>query len=548
MATPTSEGAPRAEDRSQKKAAAQRQSGGWLDKFLNGVETVGNKLPEPFTIFLILYVITAVASSILAWNGTKVMVPGSDEELAIKGLFTGEGMAWFTTTLGENYIGFPPLLTVLPILLAVGVAERSGMLSALIRKLFGSAHPTLLPYAVGVIGVTASVMADAAFVVVPPLAAMVFKAAGRHPVAGLIGGFAAVGAGYSTALVPTSLDALFAGITNAVMQTLPNFEFADVNAVSNYFFNITSSIVLGIVAGFIIDKVIEKRMWQQEVPTEEHINPEEAAKRGDRDENGEVLSAELSKKETRGLLFSVLAAVVITAVILFAALIPDSPWRNETGGYLPKSPLLSSIVFIVFLYFLVMGIVYGRIVGTVKNVKDVVDMMIGSLKDMLSFLVLAFILGQFVALFAWTGIGTFTAVHGAAFLESIGLTGFPAVLAFIVLASLLNLLIISGSSMWTLMASVFVPMFALLGYEPAFIQAAFRVGDSATQIITPLNPYMIVMLGLLQRYEPKAGLGTLMSRLIPFVIPFFTAWAILLAIWFYADLPLGPGNGIMIEG
>lgn len=212
------------------------------------------------------------------------------------------------------------------------------------------------------------------------------------------------------------LDALFAGITNAVMQTLPNFQFADVNAVSNYFFNITSSIVLGIVAGFIIDKVIEKRMWQQEVPTEEHINLEEAAKRGDRDENGGELSAELSTKEMRGLIFSVLAAGVVTAVILFAALIPDSPWRNETGGYLPKSPLLSSIVFIVFLNFLVMGIVYGRIVGTVNNVKDVVDMMIGSLKDMLSFLVLAFILGQFVGLFAWTGIGTFTAVHGAAFL------------------------------------------------------------------------------------------------------------------------------------
>ena len=161
---------------------------------------------------------------------------------------------------------------------------------------------------------------------------------------------------------------------------------------------------------------------------------------------------------------------------------------------------------------------------------------------------LAFILGQFIALFSWTGIGTYTAVKGAAFLEQIGLTGFPAILAFAVLASLLNLLIISGSSMWTLMAAVFVPMFALLGYEPAFIQAAFRVGDSATQIITPLNPYLIVMLGLLQRYEPRAGIGTLMSRLIPFVIPFWLAWAVLLGIWFYADLPLGPGNNIMIGG
>ena len=482
----------------------------------------------------------------MAKMGVEIKVPGSDEIQPVKGLFTGEGLTWFTTTMGENYINFPPLVTVLPIMLAVGVAERSGMLSALIRKLFGSAKPWLLPYAVGVIGVTASVMADAAFVIVPPLAAMVFKAAGRHPVAGLIGGFAAVGAGYSTALVPTSLDALFAGITTAVMETLPNTEFASVNAMSNYYFNVAASIVLGVLAGFIIDKVIEPRMWKQEVPTEEDIDPEDAAERGDRDENGEELTAELRPAESKGLIWSGVATVILTAMILFAVLLPESPWRNGEGGFLPKSPLLNSIVFIVFAYFLVLGVVYGKVVGTVKGITDVVNMMIGALKDMMSFLILAFILGQFVALFAWTGIGTFTAVKGAAFLESIGLTGFPAIFAFIVLASCLNLLIISGSSMWTLMAAVFVPMFALLGYEPAFIQGAFRVGDSATQIITPLNPYMIVMLGFLQRYEREAGLGTLMSRLVPFVVPFFTAWAILLAIWFYVDLPLGPGNNVMI--
>lgn len=521
---------------------------GAIDKFLSGVEYLGNKLPQPFTIFLFLFVLTGVISSILAWNSVTVVVPGTDEEQAVKGLFTGEGLTWFTTTMGANYINFPPLATVLPIMLAVGVAERSGMLSALIRRLFGSAKGWVLPYAVGIIGVNASIMADAAFVIVPPLAAMVFKAAGRHPVAGLIGGFAAVGAGYSTAMVPTSLDALFAGITGAVMETLPGVHFSDVNAMSNYFFNVTSSIVLGILAGFIIAHVVEPRMWKQNIPTEEHVDAEDAAERGDRNEDGEEITAELKPIEKKGLVWTGIATIIVAAIVIAAILIPGSPWRNETGGFLPKSPLMSSIVFLVFLFFLVFGVVYGRVVGTVKGIGDVVNMMIGALKDMMSFLILAFILGQFVALFAWTGIGTFTAVKGAAFLESIGLTGFPAIFAFIVLASLLNLLIISGSSMWTLMAAVFVPMFALLGYEPAFVQGAFRVGDSATQIITPLNPYMIVMLGFLQRYEPKAGLGTLISRLIPFVIPFFIAWTLVLAVWFYADLPLGPGNGIMIEG
>lgn len=520
----------------------------WLDKFLSGIEYVGNKLPEPFTIFLVLFLITGVLSTILAWQNISFQIPGSDETQEIHGLFTGEGLTWFTTTMGENYLGFPPLVTVLPILLAVGVAERSGMLSALIRKLFGSARPAFLPYAVGIIGVTGSILADAAFVVIPPLAAMVFKAANRHPVAGLLGGFAAVGAGYSTALVPTSLDALFAGISTAVMETLPNFEFQQVTAVSNYFFNIASSIVLGVIAGWLIDKVLEPRMWKQDVPTEEDIDPEEAKERGDRDAEGNELSAELSSDEARGLIWSGASIAILTVIILAAVLVPGSPWRNETGGFLPESPLLGSIVFIIFAYFIIMGLVYGYVVKTVRGMKDVVAMMGQSLNSMMGFLVLAFILGQFVALFSWTGIGTYTAVKGAAFLESIGLTGFPAILAFCVLASLLNLLIISGSSMWTLMAAVFVPMFALLGYEPAFIQAAFRVGDSATQIITPLNPYLIVMLGLLQRYEPRAGIGTLMARLIPFVIPFWVAWAALLGLWYFVDLPLGPGNDIMIGG
>ena len=513
-----------------------------MDRLLGTIESVGNKLPEPFTLFLILFLITAVISTVMAYFGAEVAVPGEDESVKIKGFFTGEGLAWFTTTLGQNYLGFPPLVTVLPIMLAVGVSERSGMLSALIRKLFGSANRSVLPYAVGIIGVTGSIMADAAFVVIPPLAAMVFKAAGRHPVAGLLGGFAAVGAGYSTALVPTSLDALFAGITNAVMETLPSMDATEVNPVSNYYFNIAASIILGLACGFIIDRILEPRMHKLDVP-QEMVEGDDGM---NRDADGNEISVELTKPERRGLMWAGVATLIVTAIILFAVLIPDSPWRNEEGGFLPKSPLLQSIVFIVFTYFMVLGIVYGKVAGTVKNIKDVVDMMTKAMGDMLGFLVLAFILGQFISLFSWSGIGTFSAVKGAEMLEAAGITGFAAILAFIILASCLNLLVISGSAMWTLMAAVFVPMFALIGFEPAFTQAAFRVGDSATQIITPLNPYIIVILTLLRRYEPNAGLGTLMSRLIVFVVPFWVSWAALLFIWYIFDLPLGPGATIFL--
>ena len=511
-------------------------------RMLEGVEKVGNKLPEPFTLFLVLFLLTGVVSTAMAMAGVSVEVPGKEgpETIAIKGLFTGEGLAWFTTMLGDNYIGFPPLVTVLPILLAVGVAEKTGMLAAMVRVAFGSSPRWLLPYAVGVVGVTGSIMADSAFVVIPPLAALVFKAAGRHPVAGLLGGFAAVGAGYSTALVPTSLDALFAGITTSVMNTLPGQEYAAVNPVSNYWFNIASSIALAIVCGFIISRVLEPQLERINSPREK-VEDAEAA-----EGEGEELSQYLKPTEKKALIASLIFGAILTAVLLWAVLIPDSPWRNEDGAFLPKSPLLSSIAFIVFIYFMGMGVVYGVVVKTVTKMADVVDMMGKALIDMISFLVLAFILGQFIALFNWTGIGSWIAVTGAEGLKAANLTGFPVIIGFILLASVLNLFIISGSSMWTIMAGVFVPMFALIGLEPAFVQAAFRVGDSATQVITPLNPYMIVILGLLRRYEPEAGIGTLVSRMLPVVIPFWITWAALLAVWYFLDLPLGPGNGIFL--
>lgn len=531
------------------------------DRFLTGVERVGNKLPEPFALFTILFVITAVVSSAMAIANVSVTVPGADEPVAIKGLFTGEGIAWFTTNLGQNYIGFPPLLTVVTILLAIGIAEKSGFLGAAIRYSIGSAPRWLLPYAVGFVGVVGSIMADSAFVVIPPLAAMAFKAAGRHPVAGLLGGFAAAGAGYSTSIFPTSLDALFAGITNAVIPTVPLLEQSahTVNPLSNYFFNIVSAIVLSLIAGLVIDKVLEPRLTREGVPTEERDAQTEQLSTvtremriiGDEQAVAEARNnkaeGEVTPIEKKALGWATLTVLLIAIAVTLFALMPDSPWRNEEGGFLPKSPLLDSIVFIIFVFFSVSGYVYGRKAGTVRGFKDVPVMMGEALKDMTSFLVLAFILGQFIALFNWSGIGSWIAVTGAEFVQGVGLSGFPLIIGFVLLCSLLNLFIISGSSMWTLMAAVFVPMLGIIGFEPAFVQAAFRVGDSATQVMTPLNPYMVVLLAMLRKYEPEAGLGTTMARMIPFVVPFWIAWLTILFGFYALDLPLGPGAGIMLE-
>ena len=420
-------------------ASTQPGTRGLTDRILDGVERLGNKLPEPFMLFLILFAVTGIVSTAMAWAGVEVTVPGSDESTVIKGLFTGEGMTWLTANLGINYIGFPPLVTVMPILLAIGIAQHSGLLAAAIRKLFGTSPAWMLPYVVGFVGVVASIMADSAFVVIPPLAALVFKAAGRHPVAGLLGGFAAAGAGYSTNIFPTSLDALFAGITTSVMGALPGFEFTPVNPVSNWFFNIASSIILGFVAGFVIDRLVEPRIVRMGISRDEIPVDGEASDPTD----AEHMRAKLSPAENRGLLVAVLSAAVLTAAFLYAVLIPDSPWRNEDGGFLPTSPLLSSIVFIVVAYFVVVGIAYGAVVGTLRSSRDAVRMMSDAIKEMLPFVVLAFILGNFIALFNWSGIGTWIAVTGAAALEASGLDGFAAILGFILLASCLNLFIIS---------------------------------------------------------------------------------------------------------
>jgi aminobenzoyl-glutamate transport protein len=528
------------------------------DRFLGAVERVGNRLPEPFTLFLVLFLVIALVSTFMALADVTVQVPGAEEVTEIQGLFTPEGLTWFTENIGANYIGFPPLTTVLTIWLAVGVAEKTGLLAAGVRAVFGSAPRWALPYAVGFVGVGGSVMSDSSFIVIPPLAALVFKAAGRHPVAGLLGGFAATGAGYSTNFAVTSLDALFAGITVSVTQILPN-PGDPVNPVSNWYFNLVSALVLSVLAGFLIDKVLEPRLVRQRVPVDEarfagtvvpgagKTVPGAGAQSEPTEPAGSAESADLSTSERRGLRFAVVSLLLVSAVLVVAFVLPTSPWRNEDGGFLPESPLLSSITFVIFVLFLVPGVVYGVVTRAITSMKDIPRLLEQSIKDMAGFLVLAFVLGQFIALFNWSGVGQWIAVAGAEGLESSGLTGYGAIIGFLVLASLLNLFIISGSSLWTIMAAVFVPMFALIGYEPGFVQAAFRVGDSATQIITPLNPYMIVLLTFLRRWEPGAGLGTVMARLLPFTVAFWLAWAAILSVFFFVDLPIGPGNGIFLE-
>ena len=533
---------------SKPAAPSSKASEGVMSRILGSIERVGNKLPDPFMLFIYLLVVFAIVSTLVAALGVTVAIPGSDEVVPVRAAFSSEGALFLLENMVENFVGFPPLGTVLVILLGVGLAERTGLLESVVRAAFSSAPRWMLAYAVAFVGVSANIASDASFVVVPPLAALVFLSAGRHPVAGLICGFASVGAGYSAGLFIASGDALLSGISTVAADALPASESITVTPVDNYFFSAVSAIVLPLIAGFLTDRVVEPRLGHYE-PVSRHRAADAAVGRdvaagnvvqGDVQDSGAKAEHRLASRELRGLRITGVVVLVYAVIVVGSALLPASVLRNENGGFIP-SPLLSSVVPLVFGFFLVAGLAYGISVGTIRSTRDVPRLMTEAIRDLAGYIVLIFAAAQFIALFQWSNMGALIAVRGADLLQGIGLTGFPAIVGFVLLASLLNLFIISGSAMWSLLAPVFVPLFFLLGYEPAFVQAAFRIGDSATQIITPMNPYLLVLLGFVRRYEPDAGLGTLISRLIVYVVPFWVVWVGLLGLFVLFDLPIGPG-------
>ncbi|GAB3481808.1 AbgT family transporter [Nocardiopsis coralliicola] len=525
--------------RAEREPDAQRP--GAIARTLDAIERVGNKIPDPFVLFLILFAVVAVISSIMAANGATYEIPGSaDGPQEIRSFFTAEGITWLTTTLVTNFVGFPPLGVVLTVLLGVGLAQRTGLLTALVRRAFGGAPRWLLPYVASFVAVAGSIMSDAAMVVIPPLAAMVFKAAGRHPVAGLLGAYASATAAFSCSPFITSTDALLSGITNQAASAVDLG--THVSPVSNYYITLVIALILSVAGGFIIDRVLEPSILRRGVRRDEIRDEGDPAPA----DTGAALSAELSPAERTGLRWAGLALLVTAAGVLALCLPAGAPLRNPDGNFLPESPLLDSVVFIVFMVLAVPGITYGVVTKVIRRGSDLATVMAQTVKDMSTFIVLAFVMAQFLELFNWTGISSWIAIAGAEGLEATGFTGFPAILCFILLAFCVNLFIISGSAMWALLAAVFVPMFALLGYEPGFVQAAFRIGDSVSNVLSPLSPYLVIMLGFLRAYEPKAGIGTVIARCLPFTLVFLVLWVIVLAVFFFGGIPIGPGMNARI--
>lgn len=493
---------------------------GLFQRFLDIVERVGNKLPDPFILFIGLALLMILVSFLLSLTGASVVHPGTGEEIPIKNLLSGDGLQFILTSMLENFTGFAPLGLVLVMMLGIGLAEKVGLLDYAIRKTILKSPPFLLTYSVVFVGIMGNLASDAAVVLIPPLGALVFYKVGRHPLAGLAAGFAGAGAGFTANLFIAGTDALLAGISTEA-AALVN-DSITVTPVDNWYFNIVSVFMLTIVGGLVTSKFIEPRLGKYEG-----------------DEIEEENSKELPNAK-KGFINALIAGFVYLAIIAITVFLPNSPLRNDEGGMVP-SPLLEGIVPLILIFFIVIGVAFGITVGKIKSGKDVSDYMAESMKDMASYIVLVFAIAQFIAFFNWSNLGTWVAVNGAEFLKDIEFTGIGLIIGYIIFTGLMNFLITSGSAKWAIEAPIFVPMFMQLGYDPAFTQVAYRVADSSMNIVTPLFPYMVIILAFMKRYDKNASIGSYISLMLPYSITFLLAWIVLILIFYFTGLPYGPG-------
>lgn len=501
---------------------------------LGYVEKIGNVLPHPTTLFIILCAIIAIISHVAYRAGVSVNYEGidiasgelKDLTVGVVSLLSPDGIRYMFTSAIKNFTGFAPLGTVLVALLGVGVAEGSGLISTLLKKLVISTPKQFVTLVVVFAGVMSSIASDAGYVVLIPLGAVVFKSFGRHPLAGIAAAFAGVSGGFSANLLPGPTDALLAGITTeAAKLANPTYE---VGMTGNWYFIIASTFLITILGTIVTEKIVEPRLGEY---------------KGNDDKD---ISIEITKEEKRGLLFAGIAFLITLVGILLLIVPSNGILRHPETNAILKSPFMDSIVVIIAILFLIPGIAYGIGERTIKNDKHVVDLMSKSMSTMGSYIVLVFFASQFVAYFSYTNLGTVIAVKGADFLEATGIKGIPLLIGFIIVAAFINLFMGSASAKWAIMAPIFVPMLMGIGYSPELTQMAYRIGDSSTNIISPLMSYFALIVAFAEKHDKDSGIGTLISTMVPYSIVFLIGWSLLLILWFIFKLPLGVGVGVFM--
>ncbi|RPF52175.1 AbgT family transporter [Aquisalibacillus elongatus] len=497
-----------------------------FQRFLDFIERVGNKLPHPITLFAILAVLVVAVSAIVSLFDVAVQHPGKDETVEVNSLLSSDGIQYLFESMVSNFIEFAPLGVVLATMLGIGIAERTGLISAALRGFVLSVPKVLITAGLVFAGIMSSVASDAGYVVLPPLGAVIFAGLGRHPLAGLAAAFAGVSAGFSANLFLSATDAMLGELTiDAAAMISP--EYADtINIAMNYYFIIASVFLLTIVGAWITEKVVEPRLGEYKGDYREDLNG-------------------LDSTEKKGLIWAAVSLVVSSILISLLIVPTNAPLRGDEGEII-QSPFMSSLVPVIMILFFVPGYVYGKVTKNIKNDKDVAKQLTDTMASMGMFIVLAFTAGQFVAYFAESNMGMVLGVLGANFLEFLNLDNMPFLLLilFILVSGFINLFIGSASAKWAMLAPIFVPMMMQLGLAPELTQMAYRIADSSTNIITPLMTYFAIIIAFAQKYDKNMGIGTLISVMLPYSIAFLVFWTLLLFAWMLLGIDLGPGSSL----
>lgn len=502
-----------------------------FNRFLNGVEYMGNRLPHPITMFAILAGVIVVLSAILSALGvsaTGEVIDSKTMELTkqtvtVVSLLNREGLTYMLTHVVSNFTEFAPLGVVLVTMLGVGCAEGSGYLPALMKKAVSVTPAAIVTPMLVFLGVMSNVASDVGYVVLIPIGAIVFMAYGRHPMAGLAAAFAGVSGGFSANLLIGTLDPMLAGISSEASHMIdPGYT---VEAAANWYFMIVSTLVIVAIGTFVTDKIVEPRLRTHSYRAEDV-----------------AVATALSDREKKAMKCANWSVAALVILFVLTAWPSNSFLRNqETGSLMTGSPFMSGLIVVIALLFFIPSVIYGRVAGTYRNEKDVCVQLGKNMESMGSYIALAFMAAQFINYFNYTKLGTILALRGAEFLESTGVSGPVLMVLFIIFVAMINLLMGSASAKWTILAPVFVPMFMLLGYSPELTQVAYRIGDSTTNLITPLMSYFAMVVVFAKKYDEESGIGTLISTMLPYSLFFMLGWAVLLVIWMLSGLPLGPG-------
>ncbi|HCY41716.1 MAG TPA: aminobenzoyl-glutamate transporter [Prolixibacteraceae bacterium] len=491
----------------------------FLSRFLNMIEKGGNALPNPATLFALFAIVVLMLSALGELFGWMASHPATGEIIKVHNLLSNEGFRRIVLEMVENYTGFAPLGIVMVALLGIGIAESSGLIGAVIRLLVLKSPQKLLTFVLVFSGIISNVASDLGYVLLIPMAGIIFHSVGRHPVAGMAAAFAGVSGGFSANLFIGTIDPLLAGLSTEAARILDPEYY--VLPTANYYFMVVSTLLIAILGTWVTNRFVEPRLgvYQGEVVAEsmDRLSP-------------------LERKGLRWVILFALAWIVLFAV----GLIPDHGFLRGTDNSILHSPLIKGFIAFLFMIAASLGIVYGAVTGKFKSDNDVVKGMSDSFKTLASFLVLVFFAAQFVAYFKWSNLGLVLAVNGAGFLQQAELGLISLIILFVMLSGFINLFMGSASAKWAIMGPVFIPMFMLLGYSPELSQAIFRVGDSVTNIISPMMSFFALIIVYFEKYQKNAGLGTLISTMLPYTIVFTIFWTLLLIVWALLDLPLGP--------